>query len=101
MPEEAEGVAEGASSQASPTTHPQKNLEIFGDQRPVWQKCKDIFNLKQSADQPMMDFAGILRQQQHRMGVENNVLLAVFIDGLLNNLAKQVAILNPDSRRED
>ena len=70
---------------------------IFGDRRPAWQKCKDIFNLKQSADQPMIDFAGTLRQQQHRTGVADNVLLAVFIDGLLNNIAKQVAILNPNT----
>ena len=66
---------------------------IFGDRRPAWQKCKDIFNLKQSADQPVIDFTGALRQQQHRTGVADNVLL----DGLLNNTAKQVAILNPDT----
>ena len=71
--------------------------DIFGDRRPAWQKCKDIFNLRQSADQSVIDFAGVLRQQQHRTGVANSVLLAVFIDGLLNNIAKQVAILNPDT----
>ena len=73
-----------------------KMKDIFGDKRPTWQRHKDMFTYKQQRSQSALEYAGILRQQQARTSVTDEVLLAVFIDGLEGSVGRQLAIQNPD-----
>ena len=40
--------------------------KIFGDKRAQWQKHADFSNLKQLKEQSVIDFAGVLKQEQVR-----------------------------------
>ena len=90
----------GAAEKATFNDLKQAMKKIFGDRRAAWQKNKDFFGIRQGKDQTVLDYAGVLRQQQGKTNIGNDVLLAVFIDGLLPSISKTLAIMNPVSFEE-
>ena len=75
-------------------------LKIFGDKRAQWQKHADFSSLKQTKEQGVIDFAGILKQRQAKSEATPAMMLAVFLDGLKSPIGRQVAILDPKTFEE-
>ena len=73
-------------------------LKIFGDKRAQWQKHADFSSLKQTKEQGVIDFAGILKQRQAKS--EATPAMAVFLYGLKSAIGRQVAILDPKTFEE-
>ena len=71
--------------------------KIFGERRAPWQKYRELFSIKQGENQSALDYAGALRQEQSKTEIGNDILLAVFIDGLHPSISKTLAIMNPES----
>ena len=57
-------------------------IKIFGDRRAVWQKQTDFFALRQGKEQPVLDFAGTIKQHQGKADVGPGMVRAVFLEGL-------------------
>ena len=74
--------------------------KIYADHRAPWQKCCDLLNFKQQKSQSVLEFAGMLRQQQARCGVSNEVLLAAYIEGINRDISRQIAVINPSTFEE-
>ena len=75
-------------------------LKIFGDKRAQWQKHADFSSLKQTKEQGVINFAGILKQRQVKSEAKPAMMLAVFLDGLKPAIGRQVAILDPKTFEE-
>ena len=67
-------------------------IKIFGDGRAVGQKQTDVFALRQTKEQTVLDFAGTIKQHQGKAEVGAGT---VFLEGLKGSIAKQVAIQDP------
>ena len=65
-----------------------------------WQKHADFSNLKQLKEQSVIDFAGILKQKQAKSETTPAMMLAVFLDGLISALGRQVAIMDQKTFEE-
>ena len=59
-----------------------------------------INTLRQGKDQSAIEFAGGLKQKQIKAEANDSMMLAVFLEGLKQTTARQVAILNPNSFTE-
>ena len=75
-------------------------VKIFGDRRAKWQKHAEFCSLRQGKDQSAIEFAGGLKQKQIKAEANDSMMLAVFLEGLKQTTARQVAILNPTSFTE-
>ena len=69
-------------------------IKIFGDKRAQWQKHADFSSLKQTKEQGVIDFAGMLKQRQAKSEANPAMMLAVFLDRLKSAIGRQVAILD-------
>ena len=85
---------------ASYTVFKDKMIDIFSDKRPIWQKHKDIFSLRQQKSQSALEFAGVLRQKQRHYDVSDQILTSVFISGLEPTLSNLLAVQNPSNFTE-
>ena len=74
--------------------------KIFGDKRAQWQKHTDFSSLKQTKEQSVIDFAGVLKQRQAKSEANPAMMLAVFLDRLKSAIGRQVAILDPKTFEE-
>ena len=75
-------------------------VKIFGDRRAKWQKHSEFCSLKQGKDQSVIEFAGGLKQKQIKAEASNSMMLAVFLEGLKQTIARQVAIMDPKTFTE-
>ena len=75
-------------------------VKIFGDRRAKWQKHAEFCGLKQGKDQSVIEFAGVLKQKQIKAEASDSMMLAVFLEGLKPSVARQVAVLNPNTFTE-
>ena len=75
-------------------------VKIFGDRRAKWQKHSEFCSLKQGKDQSVIEFAGGLKQKQIKAEASDSMMLAVFLEGLKQTIARQVAIMDPKTFTE-
>ena len=75
-------------------------IKIFGDRRAKWQKHAEFCGLRQGKDQSVIKFAGVLKQIQIKSEASDSMMLAVFLEGLKQSVARQMAILNPNTFTE-
>ena len=75
-------------------------VKIFGDRRAKWQKHSEFCSLKQGKDQSVIEFAGGLKQKQIKAEATDSMMLAVFLEGLKQTIARQVAIMDPKTFTE-
>ena len=75
-------------------------VKIFGDRRAKWQKHSEFCSLKQGKDQSVIKFAGGLKQKQIKAEASDSMMLAVFLEGLKQTIARQVAIMDPKTFTE-
>ena len=75
-------------------------VKIFGDRRAKWQKHAEFCSLRHGKDQSAIEFAGGLKQKQIKAEANDSMMLAVFLEGLKQTTARQVAILNPNTFTE-
>ena len=73
-------------------------VKIFGDRRAKWQKHSEFCSLKQGKDQSVIEFAGGLKQKQIKAEATDSMMLAVFLEGLKQTIARQVAIMDPQKQ---
>ena len=75
-------------------------VKIFGDRRAKWQKHSEFCSLKQGKDQSVIEFDGGLKQKQIKAEASDSMMLAVFLEGLKQTIARQVAIMDPKTFTE-